>query len=111
MRVQTRVLAIDFDQVVHDKLHPIPGRRMGKPFAGAKSALEQLKRHGDTLIIHTTMANTPGGKKAVADFMAYYELPYDSIEPKVQADFYVDDKAIQHVDWRTSLDEIRKRTH
>lgn len=111
MKSLNRILAIDFDQVIHDKLHPVPGRRMGKPFPTAKTSLEHLKHHGDIIIVHTTMANTAGGKKAVADWLNYYEIPYDSIEGKPTADFYIDDKAIKHTDWRTTLDEIRKNTH
>lgn len=110
-RVVSRILAIDFDQVIHDKLHPIVGRRMGKPFPMSKSALERFKRHGDTIIIHTTMALTEGGKKAVEDWMKYYDIPYDRVEPKVQADLYLDDKAIRHKDWMTTLDEVHKITN
>lgn len=104
-------MAIDFDQVIHNKKQPVPGRRMGKPLPGTKDALEHLKHHGDVIIIHTTMANTESGKQAVADWMAYYKIPYDTIMAKPDATFYVDDKAIKHIDWRTTLDEIRTNTH
>lgn len=97
--------------VIHQKDKPITGRRMGGPYPKAKAALERLKRHGDIIIIHTTMANTPSGKKAVADWMEYYEIPYDYIEGKPHCDFYIDDKAITHKDWNTTLEEIRIRTH
>lgn len=102
--MKNKILAIDLDQVIHDKLHPVPGRRMGPPFPDSKASIEGLKRRGATIIIHTVMANTTGGKQAVADWMEYYEIPYDSIEPKIAADYYIDDRAIQHFDWKQTLE-------
>lgn len=107
---QSKVLAIDFDQVIHDKLHPIIGRRMGQPFPDAKIAIDTLRRNGYSVIIHTTMANTAGGKKAVADWLEYYDIRHDGIEPKVTADLYIDDKAVHHTDWSTTIHEIETRT-
>lgn len=99
-------LAIDFDQVVHDKLHPVEGKRMGLPFADARAAMIKLYRQKHKLIIHTTMANSDGGKQAVADWLKFYKIPYDSIEPKIAADLYIDDKAIRHTDWTGTMQEL-----
>lgn len=93
------ILAIDFDGVIHDFKHPIPGRRMGPPMAGCKEALTKFKQRGDNLIIFTVWGDAKG-QKTIADFMKYYELPYDSITNiKPQADAYLDDKAIRFVSW------------
>lgn len=101
------VLAIDFDLVLHEKDKPIPGRRMGAPYPDSRPSMIRLKRQGHTLIIHTTMANTEGGRQAVADWLKYYKIPYDRIEPKIAADKYIDDKAIQHFDWKQTLEMLR----
>jgi hypothetical protein len=100
------IIACDFDQVIHDKLHPVAGRRMGPPFPDARAAMIRLKRQKHTVIIHTTMANTDGGKQAVADWLKYYKIPYDSIEPKIAADVYLDDKALHHTDWTTTMHSL-----
>lgn len=100
------ILAIDFDQVIHDKLNPVPGRRMGPPTEYAQQSLNTLKDKGHTIIVHTVMANTPGGTKAVRDWMVYWKIPFDSIEPKIEADYYIDDKAIKHTDWFTTMGEL-----
>src|ERR1035437_3723081 len=96
-----KVLAIDFDGVIHDYKHPIVGRRMGAPIEGTQEALNQLKSQGYKLIIHTVWGDEKG-KKTIADFMEYYKLPYDSITNiKPIADWYIDDKAIHFEQWKT----------
>jgi histidinol phosphatase-like enzyme len=95
-----KVLGIDFDGVIHDYKHPIKGRRMGAPIEGTKEALERLKRQGYKIIIHTVWGDEKG-QKTIADFMKYYELPYDEITNiKPQADWYIDDKAIHFESWK-----------
>jgi hypothetical protein len=80
---------------------------MGPPFADSRASMIRLKRQKHELVIHTTMANSDGGKQAVADWLAYYKIPYDRIEPKIAADKYIDDKAIQHFDWKQTLEMLR----
>lgn len=94
--------AIDFDGVIHDRAHPITGRRMGPPMEGAKEALISLKRRKHTIIVHTTMGNTPSGIKAVEEWMKYYDIPYDKVLAKPFADVYLDDRAIRFTDWKES---------
>jgi len=100
-------LAVDFDGVLHDHKHPVTGRRMGIPFPDARPAMIKLTRQGHMLIIHTVMATTPGGTKAVEDWLRYYKIPYASVTAiKPNADYYVDDRAIRHTDWKTTLEAI-----
>lgn len=105
------ILAIDYDEVIHAKSKPIPGRRMGGPLDGAKEALEMFTRRGDEVIVFTVMAKTAQGKQVVEDWMAYYKIPYMLVTAvKPNATVFVDDKAIRHVNWpdtMKAIDEIR----
>jgi hypothetical protein len=77
---------------------------MGAPMDGAKSVMTRWKRQGHTLIIHSVMATSDSGAKAIADWLRYYKIPYDSVTAtKPQADWYIDDKGYQHTDWSSTL--------
>lgn len=100
------ILAIDFDGVIHDRAHPIPGKKMGEPLPGALEALQDLYDAGHKLIIHTAMANTPSGKQAVEDWLDHFGVDYHSVVPKPRADFYIDDHAVLHATWPQTLAAI-----
>lgn len=98
------ILAIDFDNTIHDIKQPLSGRKMGGPMPQALEALETLYDSGHQVIVHTCMATSKGGKQAVEDWLDYYGVEYHSVTAtKPQADYYVDDKAITHTDWPTTL--------
>lgn len=100
------ILAIDWDNVIHDRQHPVAGKKLGGLMEGAEEALDDLYRAGYTIIIHTTMANSPSGRKAVVDWLQYYGIDYHEIVPKPKADYYIDDKAIKFKNWDQALQEI-----
>ena len=100
------ILAIDFDNTIMDTKHPVEGQKMGPPMPDALESLMDLHDAGHTLIIHTTRANNPSGRKSVADWLEYYDVDYDSIMPKPAADFYIDDRAVEFQDWEDTLVEI-----
>lgn len=89
------ILAIDYDGVIMDPLNRKPGFKMGEPVEGAIAAMEYLKRRGHTLIIHTVRGDRP---QHVADWLNHFKIPYDSIAPKVFADWYVDDHCVSFGD-------------
>ena len=94
-----QVVLIDFDGVLHDIKHPVPGRRMGPPMPGAKEGMEKLKARGNKLIVFSVRARE-GGVKVIMDWMTYYEIPFDDITNiKVNADWLVDDRAIPFSSW------------
>jgi hypothetical protein len=98
------MLAIDFDGVIHDKAHPLPGMRMGAPLPETAETMERLYNGGAQLIIFTVMATSPAGHKAVADWLDYYHIRYHVITAiKPNADYFIDDKAIRHTDWASTL--------
>ncbi len=103
---RTKVLAIDFDGVLHDYKNPLPGRRMGAPLPGAKEAMDTLRRQGYSLVIFSVWGDKPQG---IADWCAFYAVPYDSITNiKPNADVYLDDKAIRFTDWTDALSLIQR---
>jgi hypothetical protein len=93
------ILAIDFDGVLHDQKNPVEGRKMGRPVEGAYAAMVQLKVQGHTLIVHSVW-----GGPAMAEWLRFYQIPYDEItSTKPKADFYIDDKAIKFTSWEDTL--------
>lgn len=98
-------LAIDFDRVIHDTDNPAPGRRMGPPLQGATNSMWALRRGGYRLIIFTTNRVEP-----VVAWLDHFHVPYDNVtNTKPDADLYIDDKALHHVDWPTTMTEIERR--
>lgn len=98
-----KVIAVDFDGVIHDYKNPVKGRRMGSPIAGTKNALLDLKKKSYQIVIFCVWGYG-NGKIVIADFMKYYELPYDQITNiKPRAEAYIDDKGIRFISWEEVL--------
>ena len=100
------IVAIDFDNTIHDPSNKLPGKHLGGLVEGAEEALDDLYRAGHTIIIHSVMANTPGGRKALADWLEYFAIDYHEIQGKPEADYYIDDKAIEFKTWPRVLKKI-----
>lgn len=104
--MNNKIIAIDFDGVIHDYKNPIEGRRMGKPIEGTLEALAKLEGDDCRIIVFSTWAHE-GGMKVIQDFMNYYKLPYHEITNiKPQADVYIDDKAIRFTTWEEVLTKV-----
>jgi hypothetical protein len=105
--IKPKVIAIDFDGVIHDKDHPVKGKRMGPPMVGAGESVRLLRKRGYKIIVHTCMAVTPGGKQTVADWLDYYDIPCKEVTAtKPIADLYIDDKALRFEDWADTLNYL-----
>lgn len=101
------VLAIDFDGVIHDYKNPVDGKSMGPPFDESLKAMLTLRKKGYKIIVHTVKAKTPAGRKAVTDWLKYYKIPYHDVTAiKPNAVVYVDDRALRHTDWASTLEAI-----
>lgn len=96
------ILCIDFNGVIEDSKNVEKGRKLGPPMPGAVDALQDLYQ-SHTLIIHTTMANTPSGRRAVADWLEYYDVDYSEIVGKPKADCYLDDKGQKFISWKSAM--------
>jgi 5'(3')-deoxyribonucleotidase len=101
-------LAIDFDGVLHDKAHPLEGKKMGAPMPGAQAAMDELYQAKHKIIIFTTMATTPGGKQAVEDWLDWYDFDYHEVTAiKPNADLFLDDRAVRFTDWTSAILELK----
>lgn len=101
----SRVIALDFDGVIHN-----PSGKfgvMGEPLPHSKAAIDALVDDGWRIIIFTLRAKN---RQHVADWLEFHDIPYHDItDVKPDAAFYVDDKAIRHIDWATTIAEIKTR--
>ncbi len=114
----TTTVAVDFDGTIHNQEDREPGYRMGKPFPGAKWALDVLRTAGVRIVIHTLRARPSetvdgvrwdNSAQHVKDWLDYFDIPYDEVTAlKPIADAYVDDKAVPFTgDWVHTLAEVR----
>lgn len=101
------VLAVDWDGVIHDRAHPIDGKRFGPPLPGAAEALSDLHELGIRIVVFTCVAHTPSGWQAVTDWLEHHDIDYDEVTAvKPIAHAYIDDKGIRHYDWANTLQEL-----
>ena len=99
-----KVLAIDFDRVLHSTDTPVPGRKMGPPILHAQEAICALRDIGYQIMVHS--CNDP---KVIEKWMEYYKIPHDGIwvgNGKPVASAYVDDRAVRFVDWQRTLGDL-----
>ena len=96
------ILAVDFDDVLHDPRNRLPGKRLGEPLAGAQEAMQLLKRLGHTLIIHSVWGDKP---EPMQEWLSFFRIPYDQITRlKPDADVYLDNRAVRFLSWQAFLD-------
>ena len=92
-------ICLDFDGVLHDYLHPVPGKKMGPPIDGAHDACWMLTRQGHELTVCTVRIDiTHGGDKGkhVIDWLDYFDFPtMPVLRWKPNADVYVDDRGLR----------------
>lgn len=102
-------LAIDFDETIQSRATALPGKIFGKPIPGALEALDDLEAEGYRIVIHSCVAHTPAGWKAIEEWLEEYEAAYHDITAvKPVAACYIDDKAIRFTDWDSAVIDIHK---
>jgi len=114
---ESKVLAIDFDGVIHsNELGFHDGTVYGTPIKGVEQALEELSKKY-TLIIHTSKANPnrplingKTGKELIWEWLGKYKLNSyitNITYHKINASYYIDDKAIHFTNWSSVLKKIK----
>jgi hypothetical protein len=102
-------LAIDWDDVIHDRDSRPKGKKLGLPYPNVDGILEDLIQDGHEVIIFTVVASNSSGKKAVEDWLEYFDIPYTRVTAvKEDADVYVDNKAVRHTSWRSTIKELNR---
>jgi hypothetical protein len=103
------IIALDFDGTVHDPFNRKPGYKMGTPIPGSKDAVTWLRKQGHEVTIFPTWADNQQRRKAIVDWLNYFEIPFDDITSvKPEADFYIDNNAIRFETWAQTLDDLRR---
>lgn len=103
------IICIDYDDTLMDTKNVPSGKRLGPPMPGAVAAMKRLAVGGNILIIFTVRGGEERSRKAVADWLDYFGIPYSTITNiKTRADAYIDNHAIRFVTWPQTLSDLRK---
>ncbi len=95
------ILAVDFDLTI------CSDSSFGKPMDGAAQKLKWLKTRGHELVVHTCKANTPAGRDAIESWLLRNGIRANRVAGKIQADVYLDDKALHFEDWEQVWNALR----
>lgn len=103
------ILAIDFDDVIHDTKNRPPGKVMGLPVDQAKEALQAILSDGHEIIIYSQRLQTAAGLKSLTDWLRDhgFDGPYQFSAYKPACDWYIDNKAIHFDNWKSVLGYLR----
>lgn len=118
---ESRTIAIDFDGVIHSfELGFHDGTIYGTPIEGSIDAIKQLAQHYN-LVIYTAKAkkdrplvNGRTGIELVWEWLEKYEIASyvkEVTAEKPRCICYIDDKAIQFVNWQQALTDLKKFTN
>ncbi len=115
-RSEDSILAVDFDGVIHSsELGFHDGTIYGTPIEGSYQALKTLSQQY-SIVIYTCKANP---KRPLIDEKTGIELIWEWLEKynlnsfikditydKINASYYIDDKAIRFTDWSSVLKKV-----
>jgi|TARA_B110000977_G_scaffold64563_1_gene87909 hypothetical protein len=113
---EEKIIAVDFDGVIHtSELGFHDGTVYGELLEGAASALEVLS-NSYKVILMTSKANPKRplingktGKELIWEWLKTKKLDHlisDITYDKINASYYIDDKAIRFTDWQSTLKQI-----
>lgn len=95
------MIAIDFDGVIFDK---------GQPVSQAIDSIRWLDDQGYEITIFTSRAISESGYEFVEEWLDEHDIPYVQITAtKINADYYIDDKAIHFITWHDALTQLELR--
>ena len=110
-----KILAIDFDGVIHDDdkgWHD--GTCYGNPILGSLEAIKALAKKYKIIIFtckarkDRPLVNNKTGKELIQEWLKQYDIDQyieDIVSEKPRAKFYIDDKGIRFVSWAKILKE------
>lgn len=105
------ILAIDFDETLMNPNNVPKGYRMGQPEPGAIATVQRLHMEGHQIVIFTARnVQDPRAKKAVADWLDYFHIPYHDITNVKRADFdvMIDNRALHYQSWPQVSQDLNK---
>lgn len=118
---ESNIIAIDFDGVIHSfELGFHDGTIYGTPIQGSVEAIKRIAEKY-TIVIYTAKAkkdrplvNSKTGTELVWEWLEKYNLAQyisDITAEKPRCICYIDDKAIQFVNWKQALNDLSKFTN
>jgi len=95
------IFLIDFDDTICNTKYVDHGRRMGPPNMGAVDSVRRLHREHTVIIFTGRQVNKPAVYKAVADWMHFFQIPYDQITniKPFEYDVIIDNRAMHFDGW------------
>ncbi len=91
-----RIIALDFDGVIHNYTEWTGPMPTGEPVPGALETIQWLQQAGYALFIFSTRAQHPMGKECVQEWMLDHGFPQlEVVSEKNHADLYVDDRGFR----------------
>lgn len=100
-----RIVAVDLDATLLKYDEWIDEETFGDPLPGAIKAMMRLRAGGYIIVIHTCRRRLD----LVESFLKHIQLPFDYIEHKPYADYYVDDRAIRFQgSWEQTLQDVKE---
>lgn len=106
-------IAIDFDETIQNNNAAPQGYKMGPPMPGAVAVINKLHEDGNKIIIFTARdVQKPNVKQAVADWLAYFKIPFHEITnvKKSEFDVYIDNRAMHFQSWSQIFSDLAKVT-
>lgn len=118
---ESQTIAIDFDGVIHSfELGYHDGTIYGTPIDGSIEAIKQLAQQYN-LVIYTAKAkkdrplvNGKTGTELVWEWLKKYNIDTyikDVTAEKPRCICYIDDKAIQFINWNQTINDLTKFTN
>lgn len=99
------ILAIDFDDTICDTKNRQKGK-MGAPTLGAKEAVTELHKKNH-IVIFTTRATNERSINVVAEWLKYFDIPFDDITNiKPDATHFIDNRAVHFQSWAQVMHQL-----
>jgi hypothetical protein len=113
---ETYQIGVDFDGVIHANSKGFyDGTVYDDPIAGSKEALESLSKKYKIIVFSAKarkdrmLIDGKTGVELIWEWLKKYDMDQyveDVTSEKPRAVYYIDDKAIRFVDWKSALEEV-----